>query len=236
MSKYVWCEDSGSGFAFWNIFFSFLNPDIIVQSKQNNTGLRKAVAGIIDDNENQYYILADNALDNPDILREIKKINEMSQRNKNIKMIKIHSFEFVILSFEMLEDWVFASQDELREKRKDLLFWKRIFVRAYVNEENADILNEVKAALQYSDKHNSEQVSAKLLFDITRNTGFETNKGTLGQCFVVDCCNWQEKQHDDICGLDGMRLSLANKMMSIYEKSVLKNALEEAGFENDNSI
>jgi hypothetical protein len=151
-------------------------------------------------------------------------------------MIKIHSFEFVILSFEMLEDWVFASQDELREKRKDLLFWKSNFVRAYVNEEDADILKEVKAALQYSDKHNSEQVSAELLFDITRNTGFETNKGTLGQCFVVDCCNWRERRHDDICGLDNKRLSLADKMMSIYEKSVLKNALEEAGFENDNSI
>jgi hypothetical protein len=175
-------------------------------------------------------------LDNPDILREIKKISEMSLKNKNIKIIKIHSFEFVILSFEKLEDWVFASRDELREKRKDLLFWKNIFVRACVNEENADILKEVKVALQYSDKNNSEQVSAKLLFDITRNTGFETDKGTLGQCFAVDCCNWRERRQDDICGLDDKRISLADKMMCIYEKSVLKNVLEEAGFENDNSI
>ena len=33
-----------------------------------------------------------------------------------------------------------------------------------------------------------------MLFAITRNTGFETDKGTLGACFTVDCCDWSERQ------------------------------------------
>ena len=33
-----------------------------------------------------------------------------------------------------------------------------------------------------------------MLFAIARNTGFETDKGTLGVCFTVDCCDWSERQ------------------------------------------
>ncbi len=186
-------------------------------------------AGISEDNEDHYYILVDNAVDNPDVLREVKKLTEISQSKKHVVILRIHSFEFVLLSFKDLENWIFAPEDDLRESRKDLLFWKDIFVNAFTDLQNADILNTVKEALKYSKKYNSEQLSAKMLFDITRNTGFETNKGNLGKCFVVDCCSWEERQQDDICGLDDHRITSADKMRSIYEKSVLKNALAEAG-------
>lgn len=229
MSKYVWCEDSGSGFDFWTYLFRELDPDIIVQSKRSNSDLRKAVASISEDNDDHYYILVDNAVDNPDVLREVKKLTEISQRKKQVVILKIHSFEFVLLSFKDLENWIFAPEDDLRESRKDLLHWKDIFVNAFTDLQNADILNTVKEALKYSKKYNSEQLSAKMLFDITRNTGFETNKGNLGKCFVVDCCTWEERQQDDICGLDDHRITSADKMRCIYEKSVLKNALAEAG-------
>lgn len=229
MSKYVWCEDSGSGFDFWTYLFRELDPDIIVQSKRSNSDLRKAVASISEDNDDYYYILVDNAVDNPDVLREVKKLTEISQRKKQVVILKIHSFEFVLLSFKDLENWIFAPEDDLRESRKDLLHWKDIFVNAFTDLQNADILNTVKEALKYSKKYNSEQLSAKMLFDITRNTGFETNKGNLGKCFVVDCCTWEERQQDDICGLDDHRITSADKMRCIYEKSVLKNALAEAG-------
>ena len=33
------------------------------------------------------------------------------------------------------------------------------------------------------DNHNIEQLSAKLLFDLTRNTGFIVSKSDLGECW-----------------------------------------------------
>lgn len=78
MKQYVWCEDRGSGYTFWTKVFRVINPEITVQTKENNTGLRKAAMKITEDG-NKYYILIDNAVDNPDVLREIKKLNASIQ-------------------------------------------------------------------------------------------------------------------------------------------------------------
>ena len=44
------------------------------------------------------------------------------------------------------------------------------------------------------EEHNIEQLSAKLLFDLTRNTGFEVSKGTLGERWIKSCCEWGNRQ------------------------------------------
>ncbi|WP_026523828.1 hypothetical protein [Butyrivibrio sp. MB2005] len=63
MSRFVWCEDTGSGFDFWKYLFGAIHSDIQVESKGNNSELRKAV-GKIENVDNTYYILIDNAVDN----------------------------------------------------------------------------------------------------------------------------------------------------------------------------
>lgn len=230
MGKYVWCEDSGSGFLFWTTFFHVINPEIVVESKRCNSGLIKAVKHIEETDENQYYILLDNAVDNPSVLLEVKKLSDLAKEKNNVTSIKVHSFEFVLLSFQDLEKWIFAEEDELKDKREDIINAKNHFVTTYTKTNDASVLAEVQKLLKYNRNYNSEQLSAKLLLEITRNTGFETKKGAIGECFILDCCNWQARQSDDICGLENGRLSQAEKMLHIREKSVLKNALEEAGF------
>lgn len=69
------------------------------------------------------------------------------------------------------------------------------------------------------------------LFDLTRNTGFEISKGTIGECWINSCCKWNERQDDDICGLDSERLSLYDKMKIIYENTCLKEQFKTAGLE-----
>ena len=51
-----------------------------------------------------------------------------------------------------------------------------------------------------------------MLFAITRNTGFETDKGTLGACFTVDCCDWSERQE--------LRVALDLTIRSLKRKNV----------------
>ena len=67
------------------------------------------------------------------------------------------------------------------------------------------------------EKYNSEKISAKLLNMITRNTGFETDKSKVGPCFITECCEWENRQADDICGLDNKRLSISEKMVKSYD-------------------
>ena len=78
---------------------------------------------------------------------------------------------------------------------------------------------------EYKDK-TSEQIAAKLLLAITRNTGFETDKGHLGECFVVNCCEWNNRQTDDICGLDNNKITEAEKAGILVERSILKQVFE----------
>ena len=93
---------------------------------------------------------------------------------------------------------------------------------------------EIQEIIEYDpriEEYNIEQLAARLLFDLTRNTGFEVSKGILGECWTKSCCEWEERQEDDICGLDHNRLSAFDKMKHIYEASSLKEEFLKIGLE-----
>ena len=228
MKKYVLCEDSTSGYVFWEKLFSAVYPEYIVETKKNNSQLSKAVEKIKDDG-NIYYILIDSAVDNPDVLRELGRLKKYMTGKTNVIKIKLHSFEFSLLSFEFLENWVFAENDDLKDKRSSFLKARREFIRLVEGSAEAGELDKFKAVYGFNDKKNEEQLAAKILHEITRNTGFETDKSQVGQCFINDCCEWADRQDDDICGLDDYRLTLNEKMEQIIKHSVLQDAFKEAG-------
>ena len=228
MSKFLWCEDSKSGFQFWSVLFQKLHPDVTVETKGSNTGLRKA-AGKIAADENVYYIVMDTAVDNPDVLREARRLKVVIDGKDNIHVIKLHSFEFALLSFELLEQWVFAEEDELKEKRQDLLQARAVFLQQNTSGADAAGLQAFKEAFTEYECKNSEQIAAKLLFEITRNTGFETDKSQVGDCFINTCCEWTGRQSDDLCGLDSHRISAGEKAKQLVNRSVLKEAFEGVG-------
>ena len=228
MKRYVWCEDSKSGYDFWKCLFGVIYPDIAVETKNSNSKLCIAADQITDDN-NIYYIMLDSVMDNPDVVRETRRLKRNISGKNNVRTIKIHSFEYALLSFEILDKWIFAEEDELKEKRSEILEQRDIFVKLIKNGGDASELNEFKTKFNFSQKYNSEKISAKLLKEITRNTGFETDKSQIGQCFINDCCEWSNRQNDDICGLEDRKLTLLEKMEQIVERSVLQAAFKEAG-------
>ena len=83
----------------------------------------------------------------------------------------------------------------------------------------------------FHTNHNIEQLSAKLLFDLTRNTGFEVSKGDLGECWQKSCCEWSDRQEDDICGLDQTGFSLNDKMQQVYWGTSLYREFKNIGLE-----
>lgn len=227
MKRYLWCEDSASGLQFWRAVFEKIHPDIEVESKKGNTELVKATKSIGDDG-NQYYIVIDTVMDNPNVIRETRRLYNNISGKENVAVISVHSFEFALLSFEMLEQWVFAEKDDLKEKRKDLLAYRKAFVDLVKSEGTSETLLALSTILDKYKVYNSEQIAAKLLYDITRNTGFQTDKGELGKCFVIDCCAWTGRQEDDICGLNDNRIDAKEKVKMLIEHSVLKEAFRKA--------
>jgi len=55
--------------------------------------------------------MVDHAIDNADVLRELRRLYRLAEDKSNITIIKIFSFEFILLSFSLLEQWVFAEKD-----------------------------------------------------------------------------------------------------------------------------
>lgn len=92
-------------------------------------------------------------------------------------------------------------------------------------------IKEIVAYIKHAGEYNIEQLATKLLFDLTRNTGFEVSKGSIGDCWIKSCCEWPDREENDICGLDHNRLSIYDKMKNIYEGTCLKEQFLTAGLE-----
>ena len=82
---YLWIEDrkGKAGFLFWKTLMWELCPDVIVESKKNNSELVKAVKALQDRN-NQYIIVLDHAFDNLQVYREQKLLKTYADGKDNV--------------------------------------------------------------------------------------------------------------------------------------------------------
>ena len=235
MSKktYLWIEDrvEKASYKFWTTFMKEICPEVIVESKVNNRELVKSVKGLTD-KENKYIIALDNSFDNLQVYMEQKILKTAADKRENVFLLNLICFEYTLLEFNKLIDWIYASEDEFREKRAGAIMAREKLVKM-INSGNMNY-KEIQEIMDYDcnlENHNIEQLSAKLLFELTRNTGFEVSKGNLGECWTKNCCEWVSRQEDDICGLDQERLALNEKMKNIYFGTSLHREFKNIGLE-----
>jgi hypothetical protein len=211
---HLWIEDrkGKSGYIFWKTFMKQLCPEVLVESKKNNSELVKAVKGL-EDTENRYIIVFDNSFDNPQVAMEQKILRQYADKKDNVLMMDIICFEYLLLEFKDLISWIYAPDDDFLTKRIKAITAREKLVRMI----EADELN-------YKD-------IKEILFDLTRNTGFEVSKGSIGECWTKSCCEWKNRMEDDICGLDNRRLSVNEKMKQIYKGTCLVTQLQNVGLE-----
>lgn len=233
MNTYLWIEDrkGKSGYVFWRTLMHELCPDVIVESKKNNSELIKAVKDL-GDKKDRYIIVLDNSFDNQQVYQERKALKRFVDKRNNMVMLDIICFEYILLEFKYLIDWIYAPEDEFRIKRANAISARKKLVESISS--GALDYKAIREIIAYDDNlvnHNVEQLSAKLLFDLTRNTGFEVSKGNLGDCWTVSCCQWQVRQEDDQCGLDDTYLTISDKMKRIYEGTSLQRQFSHIGLE-----
>lgn len=230
---YLWIEDrkDKSGYMFWKILMQQICPEVIVESKKNSSELVKAVKALAD-TVNRYIIVFDNSFDNVQLYMEQKILKKAVASKDNVLLLDLVCFEYTLLEFDKLIEWIYAEDDEFLNKRAAAISAREKLVQVLKSgEQDYKAIQEVMDYDKNIDEHNIEQISAKLLFDLTRNTGFEVSKGKIGDCWIKSCCDWLERQEDDICGLDNARLSIADKMKSIYYGTSLCREFSNAGLE-----
>lgn len=230
---FLWIEDrkGKASYTFWENLMKQLCPDVIVESKKNNSELVKAVR-TLQDTENKYIIVFDNSFDNLQIVMEQKRLKKYVNEQKNVFLLNIICFEYILLEFQELIEWIYAPGDKFLEKKAGTVVARDKLVEAL--QEDYFNYKEIREIVEYDkniEEHNIEQLSAKLLFNLTRNTGFEVSKGVLGECWIKSCCEWEKRQEDDICGLDHNRLSVFEKMKRIYDGSSLRLQFPKVGLE-----
>ena len=230
---FLWIEDrkGKASYTFWENLMKQLCPDVIIESKKNNSELVKAVR-TLQDAENRYIVVFDNSFDNLQIVMEKKRLKKYVNEKENVFLLDIICFEYILLEFKELIEWIYAPEDEFLQKRARAIAARHKLVESLQSDEfDYKGIREIVEYDKNVEEHNIEQLSAKLLFDLTRNTGFEVSKGTLGECWIKSCCEWDQRQEDDICGLDYNRLSVFDKMKRIYVGSSLKLQIPKVGLE-----
>ena len=233
MKTYLWIEDrkNKSGYIFWQTLLGQLCPEIVLESKQNNSELVKAVKAL-EDSENRYIVVFDNSFDNLQVAMEQKVLRKYAGDKENVVLMDIICFEYILLEFKELIEWIYAPDDEFLVKREKAITAREKLVKTIQSGEiNYKDIREIIEYNENVDNYNVEQLSARILFDLTRNTGFEVSKGSVGECWIKSCCEWEERMSDDICGLDASRLSIKEKMMQICEGTSLLKQFQNIGLE-----
>lgn len=233
MKTYLWIEDrkNKSGYIFWQTILGQLCPEIVLESKQNNSELVKAVKAL-EDSENRYIVVFDNSFDNLQVAMEQKMLKKYAGDKENVILMDIICFEYILLEFKELIEWIYAPDDEFLVKRKKAITAREKLVKTIQNGEiNYKDIREIIEYNENVDNYNVEQLSAGILFDLTRNTGFEVSKGSVGECWIKSCCEWEERMPDDICGLDVSRLPVKEKMKRICKGTSLLKQFQNMGLE-----
>lgn len=230
---FFWIEDckGGASYTFWDIFMKQLCPYVVVESKKNNSELVKAVKSL-QDTANKYVIVFDNSFDNLQATMELKRLKHYVDERNNVVLMDIICFEYLLLEFEYLIQWIYAPDDEFLEKRANIIAAREKLVESIDSGElNYKGIREIMKYDKHIQEHNVEQLAARLLYDLTRNTGFEVSKGTIGDCWINSCCGWKERNADDVCGLDNSKRSISDKMKAIYIRTSLKEQFPKVGLE-----
>ena len=155
---FLWIEDrkGKARYTFWANLMKQLCSDVIVESKKNNSELVKAVR-TLQETENRYIIVFDNSFDNLQIVMERKRLKKYVNEKENVFLLNIICFEYLLLEFKELIEWIYAPEDEFLQKRAKVIAARHKLVESMQND-NFDYKG-IREILDYDkniEEHNIE--------------------------------------------------------------------------------
>lgn len=199
--KYLWTEDQGAGFHFWQLVNQYLfQGELLVESKESNQGILDAVRALKPAEEDIYYLAFDIVYDNMDIVNKLLELRDLvSKYPRQIQLLDITCFEYIFFSFHKLLEWT-------QNGRKDVIVMRKYILDA-MKDHQIDIdsitdektLNYLKGFKHYS----TERVIKSMTQMLTDTDAWNVKGELLGSCWHKDCCILESKEKKK-CGLDCM--------------------------------
>lgn len=201
--KFLWTEDKGAGFHFWQLANEYLfDNELIVQTKESNQGLLDAVRELEPKQDDLYYIAFDIVYDNMDIVNKLLELQAIVEKYpENIKLLDITCFEHIILSFSKLIEWTGTG-------RKDKIHMRTHILGALKNHRVAIEDISDKKTLNYLmgfKRFSTERVLKSITYELTDKDEWSVKGELMGACWYKDCCVKiePEKAHCNLALLSG---------------------------------
>lgn len=94
-------------------------------------------------------------------------LRQQIQKKANIVELDIICFEYILLEFAKLIEWIYALDDEFLIKRKEIIVVREKLLEAITQGKDYKDIDEIRNYVKLLDEYNIEQLSAKILSELT---------------------------------------------------------------------
>lgn len=201
--KYLWTEDQGAGFHFWQLVNQYLfHGQLVVESKNSNQGLLDAVRMLRPEKEDIYYIAFDRVYDNMDIMNKMLELQHLVQRYpEQIILLDVTCFEYIILSFTHLIEWTGTGRKDKIEMRKHIL---NALNNHRIDLDSIEDEKTLKYLMRFR-RFSTERVLKSITYELTDGDAWSVKGEKMGECWYKDCCvlDKPEKAHCKLHDMSG---------------------------------
>ncbi len=219
--KYLWTEDTGAGFHYWQLMNEYLfQNEYVVESKGSNQGLLDAVRALIPEKEDVYFLAFDLVYDNMDIVNKYLELQKAVRAYpEQIIILDMLCFEYIILAFDRLIEWTGTGKTDKIAIRKDILSAikdHRIHLEEISGQKTREYLMKFK-------RFSTERVLKAIVNELTENDMWQIKGKLMGNCWYQDCCP-AENPDKKRCRMDpGM--SGAEKITELFKAAVTQELI-----------
>lgn len=224
---YIITEDEKAGLMFYKKF-----NEIILQGKaivDTSKGCKNLINKLIQvgPSKDDKILIALDHVNSIDIIETIREIKRWNEEGYQIHYTKYYCMEEIFLSFKYLQKWHMG----ISHQNMDMLD----FIQTCINN-NKDYFEEpnpaLKELIEGYKSSNREHFASTFLLRITKRSNFKISKVKVGDCWLTDCCSNLLPYIACYLKQDNNYLSVEQKLLSIYNNSILQNAiaLNEFGY------
>jgi len=226
--RYLLCEDSTGGFAFWeSVNRLLLNGYFdVVDHSAGRGGLKKKIESLLPLEQSDVILVAiDDIPKSHAIIQSIGQLQK--EHGLNLSFTNYWCIEEVLVSFADLARWSTVQGDVVKigERVRSLIMQGNIGPRVDLE------LQDELIALTGGKRVNKEKFYARLLgmlidnglgqFSFTKHeSGYDTNTS----CWFSDCCDWRISSGcQNMCGIPLHMTVASERLLCLFENSLLEN-------------
>lgn len=221
--QYLWTEDKGAGFHYWQLVNEHLfHNGLVVESKGSNQGILDAVRALEPEKDSMYYIAFDLVYDNMDVVNKFQELREAAKRYpEQIIILDMICFEYIILSFCKLVEWTGTGKKDKIIIRKNILtaLKKHRIDFSEITDE------KTKEYLMHFKRFSTERVLKAITNELTENDMWSVKGERMGDCWYRDCCPLRKREKTRCMISNGM--SGKEKIMELLTDHVTQKIVKE---------